>query len=66
LTALASVVTLPKLLHAAMIRSSTTYNATSLIAAGAGYLAVLSPGIVLVNRLERARRPVGNVPRRDP
>jgi polar amino acid transport system permease protein len=66
LTALASVVTLPELLHAAMVTSSSTYNATPLIAAGAGYLALLWPGIVLINRLERKRRPVGNIPPRDP
>jgi polar amino acid transport system permease protein len=66
LTALASVVTLPELLHAAMVTSSSTYNATPLIAAGAGYLALLWPGIVLVNQLERRRRPVGNIPPRDP
>ncbi|MGC1410355.1 MAG: amino acid ABC transporter permease [Acetobacteraceae bacterium] len=66
LTALASVVTLPELLHAAMVTSSSVYNATPLIAAGAGYLALLWPGIVLVNRLERRRRPVGNIPPRDP
>jgi polar amino acid transport system permease protein len=66
LTALASVVTLPELLHAAMVTSSSTYNATPLIAAGAGYLVLLWPGIVLVNQLERKRHPLGNIPPRDP
>lgn len=65
-TALASVVTLPELLQAAMVANSSTYNATSLIAAGVAYLALLWSGIVLVNRLEKRRRPVGNIPLRDP
>jgi polar amino acid transport system permease protein len=65
LTALASVVTLPELLHAAMVSSSTTYNATPLIAAGFGYLALLWPGILLVNQLERKRLPLGHIPPRD-
>jgi polar amino acid transport system permease protein len=65
LTALASVVTLPELLHAALVTSSSTYNATPLIAAGASYLALLWPGIIFINQLEQRRRPVGNIPTRD-
>ena len=37
-----------------------------LIAAGAGYLMLLWPGIIFVNQLERRRRPIGNIPPRDP
>jgi polar amino acid transport system permease protein len=65
LTALASVVTLPELLHAAMVTSSSTYNATPLIAAGVTYLVLLWPGIIFVNQLEKRRRPLGNIPERD-
>ena len=65
LTALASVVTLHELLHAAMVASSATYNATPLIAAAAAYLALLWPGIYVVNRLERRRINVRNIPARD-
>jgi polar amino acid transport system permease protein len=65
LTALASVVTFHELLHAAMVAGSSTYNATPLIAAALAYLALLWPGIMFVNRLERIRYPISNIPIRD-
>jgi hypothetical protein len=54
------------LLHAAMVSSSSTNNATQLFGAGAGYLLLLWPGIIVVNQLERRRRPIGNIPPRGP
>ena len=65
LTALASVVTYHELLHAAMVAGSSTYNATPLIAAALAYLALLWPGILVVNRLERSRYPISNIPTRE-
>ncbi len=65
LTALGSVVSLRELLHAAMVAGSSTYNATPLIAAALGYLALLWPGILVVNRLERIRHPISNIPVRE-
>ncbi|MBL8672924.1 MAG: amino acid ABC transporter permease [Alphaproteobacteria bacterium] len=52
LTAIASVVALPELLHAARSVQSLTYNATPLVAAGAIYLALLWPLVRLLSRLE--------------
>ena len=56
LTALASVVSFPELLHAALVAQGTTYNATPLIAAAALYAAALWPLVRLVNRLEARGR----------
>ena len=52
LTAIASVVALPELLHTAREAQSVTYNATPIIAAGIIYLACLWPLVRLLSRFE--------------
>jgi polar amino acid transport system permease protein len=60
LTALASVVGVHELLHAAMVSQGATYNVSPLIAAALLYLALLWPFVRLVSRLEGRLRPASS------
>lgn len=53
LTTLASVISVPELLHAADLARSLTYNTSPLVMAGLIYLAVLWPLVRLAARFER-------------
>jgi polar amino acid transport system permease protein len=56
LTTLASVISVPELLHAADLARSLTYNASPLVMAGLIYLAVLWPLVRLAARFEHRLR----------
>jgi len=56
LTTLASVVSVPELLHSADLARSLTYNSSPLIVAAGIYLVVLWPLVRLISRLEHRLR----------
>ncbi|MDB5562817.1 MAG: polar amino acid transporter permease [Hyphomicrobiales bacterium] len=55
LTALASVVSVPELLHTAQLAQATSYNVTPIIAAAVIYLALLWPLVRLMSHLDARR-----------
>lgn len=56
LTTLASVISVPELLHSADLARSLTYNTSPLVLASAIYLVILWPIVRLTSRLERKLR----------
>lgn len=57
LTTLASIISVPELLHSADLARSLTYNTSPLVMAAALYLALLSPLVLLGSRFERRLAP---------